>query len=118
MAARWDIEQVARPDLSFVARPALDLTRQSSAPALKFQYRIEQIEKFRASLTAPDPVKAERQAARAGALALWRQNGELNAVRNGRVYIGTSNALLVPGPRSVEAAQRLFDYIHGTGNQS
>ena len=62
--------------------------------------------------------EAERQAARAGALALWRQNAELTAVRNGHVYIGTSNALLVPGPRSVEAAQRLFDYIHGTGNQS
>ena len=69
-------------------------------------------------LSGTQESEAERQAARAGALALWRQNGELTAVRNGRVYIGTSNALLVPGPRSVEAAQRMFDYIHGTGNQS
>jgi iron complex transport system substrate-binding protein len=69
-------------------------------------------------LSGTQESEAERQAARAGALALWRQNAELNAVRNGRVYIGTSNALLVPGPRSVEAAQRLFDYMHGTGNQS
>jgi iron complex transport system substrate-binding protein len=69
-------------------------------------------------LSGSQESEAERQAARAGSLALWRQNGELNAVRNGRVYIGTSNALLVPGPRSVEAAQRMFDYMHGTGNQS
>jgi iron complex transport system substrate-binding protein len=69
-------------------------------------------------LSGTQESEAERQAARAGALALWRQNGDLTAVRNGRVYIGTSNALLVPGPRTVEAAQRLFDYMHGTGNQS
>jgi iron complex transport system substrate-binding protein len=69
-------------------------------------------------LSGTQESEAERQAARAGALALWRQNGELSAVRNGRVYIGTSNALLVPGPRTVEAAQRMFDYMHGTGNQS
>jgi iron complex transport system substrate-binding protein len=62
--------------------------------------------------------EAERQASRAAALALWGQNAELTAVRNGHVYVGTTNALLVPGPRTVEAAQRLFDYLHGSGNQS
>jgi iron complex transport system substrate-binding protein len=69
-------------------------------------------------LSGTQESEAQRQAARAGTLALWRQNGELTAVRNGHVYVGTSNALLVPGPRTVEAAQRLFDYIHGTGNQT
>jgi iron complex transport system substrate-binding protein len=62
--------------------------------------------------------EAERQASRAAALALWGQNAELTAVRNGHVFVGTTNAMLVPGPRSVEAAQRLFDYLHGSGNQS
>ena len=69
-------------------------------------------------LSASQESEAARQAVRAATLSLWRQNGELTAVRNGHVYIGTSNALLVPGPRTVEAAQRLFDYIHGTGDQS
>jgi iron complex transport system substrate-binding protein len=69
-------------------------------------------------LSGSQESEAARQAARAATLSLWRQNGELTAVRNGHVYIGTSNALLVPGPRTVEAARRLFDYIHGTGDQS
>jgi iron complex transport system substrate-binding protein len=69
-------------------------------------------------LSGSQESEAEREAERAGALSLWRQNGELIAVRKGHVYIGTSNALLVPGPRTVEAAQKLFDYIHGTGDQS
>jgi iron complex transport system substrate-binding protein len=69
-------------------------------------------------LSGSQETEATRQAARAATLSLWRQNGELTAVRNGHVYIGTSNALLVPGPRTVEAAQKLFDYIHGSGDQS
>jgi iron complex transport system substrate-binding protein len=67
-------------------------------------------------LSGTQESEAQRQAARHATLALWRQNAELTAVRNNHVYIGTSNALLVPGPRTVEAAQRIFDYIHG--NQS
>jgi iron complex transport system substrate-binding protein len=69
-------------------------------------------------LSGTQESEAQRQAARAATLALWRQNSELTAVRSGHVYVGTSNALLVPGPRTVEAAQRLFDYMHGGGNQS
>jgi iron complex transport system substrate-binding protein len=69
-------------------------------------------------LSGTQESEEQRQAARAATLALWRQNSELTAVRSGHVYVGTSNALLVPGPRTVEAAQRLFDYMHGGGNQS
>jgi iron complex transport system substrate-binding protein len=69
-------------------------------------------------LSGTQESEAQRQAARAATLALWQQNSELTAVRSGHVYVGTSNALLVPGPRTVEAAQRLFDYMHGGGNQS
>jgi iron complex transport system substrate-binding protein len=65
-------------------------------------------------LSGTQESEAEREAAQGAALALWRQNSELTAVRAGHVYVGTSNALLVPGPRTPEAAQRLFDYIHGT----
>jgi iron complex transport system substrate-binding protein len=69
-------------------------------------------------LSGAQESEAERQASQAAALALWGQNAELTAVRNGHVYVGITNALLVPGPRTVEAAQRLFDYLHGSGNQS
>jgi iron complex transport system substrate-binding protein len=69
-------------------------------------------------LSGTQESEAERQAARAATLSLWQQNSELVAVRNRRVYVGTSNALLVPGPRTTEAAQRLFDYLHDGGSQS
>jgi iron complex transport system substrate-binding protein len=57
--------------------------------------------------------EAERAAAKTATLALWAQHPELSAVKSGHVLWGTSNALLVPGPRAPEAAQRLFDYMHG-----
>ena len=56
-------------------------------------------------LSGSQETEAARQAARAATLSLWRQNGELNAVRKRQVYVG-----------SVEAAQRLFDYMHGGGD--
>ena len=68
-------------------------------------------------LSGEQKSETEREAARAATLELWRQNAGLTAVRVGHVYVGTSNALLVPGPRTPEAAQRLFDYIHGPANQ-
>jgi len=67
-------------------------------------------------LSGSQESEAERETARAATLELWRQNAELMAVREGHVYVGTSNAMLVPGPRTPEAAQRLFDYIHGPAN--
>jgi iron complex transport system substrate-binding protein len=69
-------------------------------------------------LSGSQESEAERQEARAGTLSLWRQQAALAAVRRGQVYVGTSNALFVPGPRTVEAAQRLFDFIHGQGSES
>ena len=45
--------------------------------------------------------------------ALWRQHPELAAVRAGRVVVGTSVALLVPGPRTPEAAEMFYGYFHG-----
>jgi iron complex transport system substrate-binding protein len=67
-------------------------------------------------MSGTSETEAQRQSEKAGAMALWQQNDELTAVRKGHVYIGTSNAMLVPGPRTAEAAQRFFDYLHGTGN--
>lgn len=69
-------------------------------------------------LSGTQETEAGRQISRAGTLSLWRQYKDLSAVRNGRVYAGTSDALVVPGPRTSQAAQRLFNYIHGTGGQS
>jgi iron complex transport system substrate-binding protein len=65
-------------------------------------------------LSGQQESEAERQAASSQVLALWKQNPQLTAVRNGRVIVGTSNALLVPGPRAPEAAQLLFEYMHGS----
>jgi iron complex transport system substrate-binding protein len=56
-----------------------------------------------------------RRASRAATLALWSQYGDLRAVHSGRIYAGTSDALVVPGPRTPVAAQRLFDFVHGIG---
>jgi iron complex transport system substrate-binding protein len=59
-----------------------------------------------------------QEVSRASALTLWKARTELKAVRNGHVYAGTSNVLVVPGPRTPLATQRLFDYIHGSGGAS
>ena len=67
-------------------------------------------------LSGTQESETDRRASRLQTLALWQQNSQLKAVRNARVYVGTSNALLVPGPRAPEAAQRLFDYLHGGGS--
>lgn len=56
-----------------------------------------------------------RRASRAATLALWGQYRDVAAVRNGRVYAGTTDSLVVPGPRTPIAAQRLFDFVHGIG---
>lgn len=61
--------------------------------------------------------EAERLATQTQVLNLWSQQPGLAAVKNGRVIVGTSNALLVPGPRAPEAAQMLFDYIHSQNSQ-
>jgi iron complex transport system substrate-binding protein len=56
-----------------------------------------------------------RRASRAATLALWSQYGDLKATHSGRVYAGTSDAMVVPGPRTPLATQRLFDFVHGIG---
>ena len=61
--------------------------------------------------------ESERLATKTQVLNLWNQQSALIAVRKGRVIVGTSNALLVPGPRAPEAAQMLFDYMHSSNIQ-
>jgi ABC-type Fe3+-hydroxamate transport system substrate-binding protein len=46
-------------------------------------------------------------------LALWHQVSDLQAVRDGRVYSISSTAFVVPGPRLIEAAEILFEILHG-----
>jgi iron complex transport system substrate-binding protein len=81
-------------------------------PHISLETVIRENPDFILDLSNTQASESERQAARAGVLALWEQNSELTAVRNGHVYFGTSNALLVPGPRAPEAAQTLFDFMH------
>ena len=66
-------------------------------------------------LSGERDTEEERRLSREASLTLWRQYGMLAAVRQNRVYVGTSNALLVPGPRSVDAAELLFRAMHGAG---
>ena len=68
-------------------------------------------------LSGQQESEAERQAASTQVMALWGQQSQLMAVRKGRVIFGTSNALLVPGPRAPEAARILFDYLHGSNGK-
>jgi iron complex transport system substrate-binding protein len=63
-------------------------------------------------LSGTRDTEAERQASSPAVLALWAQNTSLKAVHSGRIYFGTSDVLVVPGPRAPLAAQMLFDYMH------
>ncbi len=66
-------------------------------------------------LSGTQETEEARRASREATLALWRQYGDLAAVRAGHVYAGTTDSLVVPGPRTPIAAQRLFDFVHGIG---
>ena len=66
-------------------------------------------------LSGTQETEAARRASRASTLALWGQYKDLAAVRNGHVYAGTTDSLVVPGPRTSLATQRLFDFVHGAG---
>ena len=66
-------------------------------------------------LSGTQQTEEARRASRAATLALWGQNRDLHAVRDGHVYAGTSDVLVVPGPRTPLATQRLFDFVHGIG---
>jgi iron complex transport system substrate-binding protein len=66
-------------------------------------------------LSGTQETEAARRASREATLALWGQYRDLAAVRNGHVYAGTTDSLVVPGPRTPNATQRLFDFVHGIG---
>jgi iron complex transport system substrate-binding protein len=66
-------------------------------------------------LSGTQETEEARRASRTATLALWDQYGDLAAVRGGHVYAGTTNSLVVPGPRTPIATQRLFDFVHGIG---
>jgi iron complex transport system substrate-binding protein len=66
-------------------------------------------------LSGTQETEAARKASRAATLALWDRYRDLKAVKSGHVYAGTTDSLVVPGPRTPLAAQRLFDFVHGIG---
>lgn len=45
-------------------------------------------------------------------LALWQQQQSLTAVRAHRVFLGDNSVLLVPGPRTPDAAEQFFHFFH------
>jgi iron complex transport system substrate-binding protein len=66
-------------------------------------------------LSGTQETEAARRASRAATLSLWARYQDLAAVRSGHVYAGTTDSLVVPGPRTPIATQRLFDFVHGIG---
>jgi iron complex transport system substrate-binding protein len=66
-------------------------------------------------LSGTQETDAARRVSRTATLALWGEYRQLTAVRNGHVYAGTTDSLVVPGPRTPIATQRLFDFVHGMG---
>jgi iron complex transport system substrate-binding protein len=66
-------------------------------------------------ISGTQETEAARRASREATLALWGKYRDLAAVRNGHVYAGTTDSLVVPGPRTPIATQRLFDFVHGIG---
>jgi iron complex transport system substrate-binding protein len=66
-------------------------------------------------ISGTQETEAARRASRKATLALWGQYKDLTAVRNNHVYAGTTDSLVVPGPRTPIATQRLFDFVHGIG---
>jgi iron complex transport system substrate-binding protein len=68
-------------------------------------------------LSSMEDSEAKRTTERPALESLWRQNQLLKAARSGRVYFATSTVLLVPGPRAPEAAEILFEYMHGSNGE-
>jgi iron complex transport system substrate-binding protein len=66
-------------------------------------------------ISGTQETEVDRRASRTATLALWGHYQELAAVRNSHVYAGTTDSLVVPGPRTPIATQRLFDFVHGIG---
>jgi iron complex transport system substrate-binding protein len=66
-------------------------------------------------LSGTQETEAARRASRSATLQLWSQYKDLAAVRSGRIHVGTTDSLIVPGPRTPIAAQRLFEFVHGPG---
>jgi iron complex transport system substrate-binding protein len=64
-------------------------------------------------LTDSHDLDAAHADARAQDRALWNAHPELAAVKAGRVSLGVSVVLLVPGPRTPEAAEMFYGYVHG-----
>ena len=64
-------------------------------------------------LTDAHDTDAAHVQARADDLAMWGREQGLKAAREHRVYVADSTVFLVPGPRVGEAAERLYEALHG-----
>ena len=82
-------------------------------PRIAFETVLREQPEVIVDLTDAHDANPAHDRVRAGDLQLWAQHPELAAVRSGRVRIGRDAVLLVPGPRSPQAAEMLFDYFHG-----
>ena len=81
-------------------------------PRISLETVIRENPDFIIDLSSSQRSEEENPSAGAAILSLWNQQTELAAVRDRHVYAGTSNALVVPGPRAAKAVQQLFSYIH------
>src|ERR1700683_219829 len=98
-----------------LAKPALAKSGLPQYPRISLETVLRENPDVIIDLSGTQKTEEARRVSRAATQALWSQYREIAAVRNGHVYAGTTDSLVVPGPRTPIATQRLFDFLHGIG---
>ena len=60
---------------------------------------------------------APHSAARATDTSMWERETGLKAARSKHIYLADSPVFVVPGPRSIDAAEKMFEYLHQGGGR-
>ena len=95
-----------------LARPGI-----MSYPRISLETVLREDPEVIIDLTDAHDTDAQHIAARAADRLLWMHEQGLRSARSGRIFVADSTVFIVPGPRMVEAAQRLFELLHGAGNE-
>ena len=99
--------------LNVLARPAAGAVAMLSYPRISLETVLRDNPDVIIDLTDAHDTDAAHIAARRADLELWGREQGLKAAREHRVYVADSTVFLVPGPRMAEAAERLFEALHG-----
>ena len=107
-----DVLEIAGGE-NVLARPGSVASGLMSYPRISLETALRENPDVIVDLTDAHDTDAAHIAARRADLELWGREQGLQAVRNHRVYIADSAVFLVPGPRVAEAAERLYEALHG-----